>query len=213
VTRVFVAARVRLYREGLEAILDREETIEVVGAGGGRHEIAARVAETGPDVILLDSTLPAVIDLIREFAQPAATVKMIVLAPPDAESEVLSCAEAGIAGYITYDSSLSDLVATIRAARRGEFLCSPSIAGGLLRRVSSLAAGRLSEGPQEQLTRRELEVIRLLDEGLSNKQIALRLCIQLATVKHHVHHILEKLEVTRRSEAVARLRQSGLLQS
>jgi two-component system nitrate/nitrite response regulator NarL len=213
VTRVFVAARVRLYREGLEEILGREEAIEVVGAGGSRPEIVTRVAETRPDIVLLDSTLPAVIDLIRELAQPTAAAKLIVLAPPDAESEVLSCAEAGIAGYITYDSSLSDLVTTIRAVYRGEFLCSPSIAGGLLRRVSALAIGGLSEVPQQQLTHRELEVIRLLDEGLSNKQIALRLCIQLATVKHHVHHILEKLEVTRRSEAVARLRQSGLLQS
>jgi DNA-binding NarL/FixJ family response regulator len=86
------------------------------------------------------------------------------------------------------------------------------MAGALLRRVTALASGRTLDGPASSLTSRELQVVRLIDQGLSNKQIALQLEIELSTVKHHVHHILEKLEVERRGEAVARLRQQGLLQ-
>jgi DNA-binding NarL/FixJ family response regulator len=81
----------------------------------------------------------------------------------------------------------------------------------LLRRVTALASGRAVGGQASNLTMRELQVVRLIDQGLSNKQIALQLEIELSTVKHHVHHILEKLEVARRSEAVARLRQNGVL--
>jgi DNA-binding NarL/FixJ family response regulator len=212
VTRVLVAAQVRLYCEGLEAVLACEDAIEVVGVGTSGQETITRVGEARPDVVVLDPTLPHSIDLIRELTRSGPAVKVIVLAPPHAEGEVLACAEAGVSGYVTYDSSVEQLVGAIGAVRRGELLCSPSIAGALLRRVNSLAASLPREAPQQQLTAREIEIARLLDEGLSNKQIAYRLCIQLATVKHHVHHILAKVDARRRSEAVARLRVSGLLQ-
>jgi DNA-binding NarL/FixJ family response regulator len=101
-------------------------------------------------------------------------------------------------------------VTTILSAARGELVCSPKLAGTLLRRVSKLASER-SEHGEARLTLRELEVARLLDVGLSNKQISARLGVELPTVKHHVHHILEKLGVQRRSAAVARLREQGVL--
>jgi DNA-binding NarL/FixJ family response regulator len=125
---------------------------------------------------------------------------------------MIACAEAGVSGLLTANASLTDLVASIHGAGEGELHCSPKLAGALLRRVTALASGRPLNGAASALTTRELEVVRLIDRGLSNKQIALELEIELSTVKHHVHHILEKLEVARRGEAVARLRQQGLLQ-
>jgi two-component system nitrate/nitrite response regulator NarL len=103
---------------------------------------------------------------------------------------------------VTQDASLDDLAGTIRGVLRGELRCPPRIAATLFKRVAALAApGRPALATV--LTAREREVLAVLDEGLSNKQIAARLCIEIATVKNHVHHILEKLQVASRSEATA----------
>jgi DNA-binding NarL/FixJ family response regulator len=211
--RVFVAAHVRFYREALAEILAREDGLEVVGACGERGEILARVAEVGPDVVLLDPAAAGSIDLIRELAALAVGVKVVVLASSEAELDVIAYAEAGVSGSVTPEESLADLVATIVRAARGELVVSPQTAGSLLRRVTSLAAEHAEASRAEPLTARELQVARLLDEGLSNQQIALRLQLELPTVKHHVHHILHKLGAASRGEAVARLRRRGLLEA
>jgi DNA-binding NarL/FixJ family response regulator len=199
--RVFVAAHVRFYREALAEILAREAGLEVVGACGEREEILARVADAGPDVVLLDPAATESIELIRELAAPALGVKVVALAS----------AEAGVSGFVTPEESLADLVATIVRAAHGDLVVSPQTAGSLLRRLTSLAAEHPEASPEEPLTARELEVACLLDDGLSNQQIAQRLQLELPTVKHHVHHILHKLGVASRGEAVARLRRRGLL--
>jgi DNA-binding NarL/FixJ family response regulator len=103
------------------------------------------------------------------------------------------------------------LIATLASVVRDEMACSPRIAAALLRRVASLAVERSPWPSGARLTARELEVLGLIDEGLSNKQIAGRLCIELATVKNHVHNILEKLQVGRRSEAALQVRMHGLI--
>jgi two-component system, NarL family, nitrate/nitrite response regulator NarL len=209
--RVFVAAHVRLYREALTEILGRKDRLEIVGASGERGEILAQVAELRPDVILLDPVAAESIELIRELADPRAEVRVVALAASETESDVIAYAEAGVSGFVTREESLGDLVATILRTARGDLVVSPKTAGTLLRRVRLLAAERPASSPTEPLTARELEVARLLDEGLSNQQIAIRLHLELSTVKHHVHHILHKLGVARRSQAVAHLRQRGLL--
>jgi len=203
---------VSLYCEGLACLLAREEhNIEVVGIGREGQEIVALVKELDPDVVLLDPTLPEGIETIRELAL-SLEMRVIALGCPENDAETIACAEAGVSGFLTPDASISDLIATIHGASEGELLCSPKLAGLLLRRVTALAANRSNGPPASPLTMRELQVVRLIDAGLSNKQIALKLEIELSTVKHHVHHILEKLEVERRGEAVARLRQQGVLQ-
>jgi DNA-binding NarL/FixJ family response regulator len=208
--RVFVAAHVRFYREALVEILAHEEGLEIVGASGARQEILAGVREVEPDVVLLDPAAAESLDLIRELAGPAANVKVVALATSEAERDVIAYAEAGVSGFVTREESVADLVATIRRASAGELVCSPQAAGALLRRVTVLAAQRPSGSSEESLTPRELEVALLLDEGLSNKQIAGRLHVEVPTVKHHVHHILHKLGVSSRAEAVARLRRRGM---
>jgi DNA-binding NarL/FixJ family response regulator len=211
VVRVFLAARVRLYREALAEIIARQDGLEIVGASGDRQEILARVAELRPDVVLLDPAAAESSDLIGRLVRSALPVKVVALTSSESEPEVIAYAEAGVSGFVTYDESIDELVATIVGAARGDVVCSPQMAGTLLRRVTVLAAGQPSVTLDGGLTARELEVARLLDEGLSNKQIALRLGVEVPTVKHHVHHILEKVGVARRGEAVARLRRLGLL--
>ena len=114
--------------------------------------------------------------------------------------------EVGATGYVTRDASATDLVKAVEHAANGEILCPPRIVGALFRRLAVLASERVPNPPLQRLTRREREVALLIGEGQSNRQIAEQLRIEVATVKHHVHNILEKLEVTRRSEAAARVR-------
>jgi DNA-binding NarL/FixJ family response regulator len=206
--RVFVISGVRLYREGLCESLERREGIEIAGVAAdvAAGTVAIRCLASPPDVLLLDMSEPGRVDLARQLLEALPAVRVLAISVPDNERDVIACAESGVAGFLTVESSIDDLVAALESAARGDLLCSPAIAAALLRRVSALARGRDSADPASALTVRELEIVRLIDAGHSNKQIAQRLCIELSTVKNHVHHILAKLGVERRSEAAARLR-------
>jgi len=196
----------RFYREGLAEALKHVAGIQVVGASAAVGALP-RVQLLRPDVVLVDSTSADMLGMVRMLAVSAPTAKVVALTLPEQPPDVLACAEAGAAGYVSQQASLAELVLTIQAVSRGEMQCPPEITGSLLRRVAVLAADRRAFLSGSTLTARELEVLSLLDEGLSNKQIARRLCIELATVKNHVHHILEKLQVSHRGEATAYLRQ------
>jgi DNA-binding NarL/FixJ family response regulator len=205
-TRVLIAARVRLHHDGLADLLAHDPRIEVVGTATGPSEALASIASLEPDVVVVDTALPGSLDNIRLIHAARPAVHVVATAVPDRDSEVIACAEAGAAGYATRDASAADLVDVIERASSGEILCSPQMAATLFRRIATLAAQGASEPPLNTLTSREHEIVLLIDEGLSNKQIASRLQIEVTTVKNHVHHILEKLRVGARGEAAARLR-------
>ena len=207
VIRVLVVGDIRLYREGLAASLDREDGIAVVGSASDRRNAVAEGRRLRPDVALIDLAMPESHAAVRSLAA-IDDLHVVALAVPEQESEIVSCAEAGIAGYVTRDGSFDDLVAMIQSVARGETLLSPRIAATLMRRVAALAADRRRPPADAPLTARELEIVALIDEGLSNKAIAQQLSIELATVKNHVHNILEKLRVTRRGEAAAQVRRT-----
>jgi DNA-binding NarL/FixJ family response regulator len=118
----------------------------------------------------------------------------------------MACVECGVVGFVPRDASLSDLVSTIESALCGEANVSPRLAASLMRRLASIARQRSPAAVATHLTQREQEILAMLGEGLSNKQIAARLIIEVATVKNHVHNILSKTKLNRRSEAAALLR-------
>jgi two-component system nitrate/nitrite response regulator NarL len=207
---VFIIAAIRLYREGLKIALERTRHIHTVGMAPSPDELTAHLPELRPTVILLDIAPPNGTAMVRAILDASPRSRVIALGIGESESEIIACAEAGIAGYVAREGSISDLVTTIDSSVRGELPCSPRVAGTLLRRVTVLAADRHPQRSRVRLSRRELEVVQLIDEGLSNKEIADYLCIELATVKNHVHNILEKLQVRRRSEAAAWLRHNRL---
>jgi two-component system nitrate/nitrite response regulator NarL len=122
---------------------------------------------------------------------------------------VLSCAQIGIAGYVTRDGSLEDVVAAIRAAARGEVHCSPKVAGSLFRRIETLSTSRPRRFTNGELTVREVQILKLIQEGMSNKMISRTLGIELATVKNHVHNLLVKLGLHSRAEAISLLYRAG----
>lgn len=208
---VFIVSRVRLYRDGVRHLLERRQGIHVIG-GAATWERALNLGRLAPaDVLLLDLPIAEGACAIRALAPARA----VALGVAEHEAEVVAWAEAGAAGYVPLDGSLSRLIATIEAVANGETLCSPRIAAALVRRLAAVAGD--SSGPASTaatLTPREREIVLLLDEGLSNKEIASRLYIEVTTVKNHVHNILEKLHVHRRGQAAARLRRGdgvGLL--
>jgi len=205
-TRVLVVADIRLYREGLAQILGREEELKVVGTAAGLEEAVTAVPDLRPEVVLIDQAMPESLAAVRAIRVLAPGVRVVALAMPDTDQHVIACAEAGVVGYVTRGAGVADLISTIRSAARAELLCSPRVAASLLRRVTALAAGERACDEAVRLTARELEILELLERGLSNKDIARQLGIEVPTAKNHVHNILGKLQVHGRGQAAARMR-------
>ena len=201
--QAFIVADVRVHRDGLQELLEREACIDVIGTAATVPESIAEISNLAPDVVLLDVAGENRVAAITALVQAIPGVKVIACAVPETEQDVIPCAEAGVAACLPRETPLTELGATIERVASGESIASPRVAAMLLRRVATLAA---RSSPEERLTAREGEILELIDNGLSNKQIALRLSIELSTVKNHVHNILEKLQVHRRYEAAARMR-------
>ena len=201
--RILVASHIRLFREGLAHIL-RAENLQVVALGGG-DTVVAEVTNVMPDVAVLDITTPAMFETMRELADRCPEVRLIALGVSETEDDLVECAKAGASGYVSRDSGPDELVAIVESVARGELLCSPQVAARLFRRLA-IAPRATAADPSVLLTPREREVLALVARGLSNKQIAAQLQISLTTVKNHVHVVLEKMHVSRRGEAAARLR-------
>jgi two-component system nitrate/nitrite response regulator NarL len=202
---VIIVADVRLYREGLVASLAGRAHLHVMTASSSREDACARVRELRPDVVVVDIATRESLELIHDLRGEAAPVKVLAFAVEDVTMDILDCAEAGAAGYVTADASVDDLVAAIERIAREELVCSPRIAATLFGRISE-RAGRWPAGASRTntLTSRERQVLDSIRQGHSNKEIAQKLNIAEPTVKNHVHSLLEKLEVTTRAQAVAR---------
>jgi two-component system, NarL family, nitrate/nitrite response regulator NarL len=202
--RLAVVSPIRLYREGLAASLAATGRVDVVAVCLRVAPSLPELTAADPDIVLLDASADDAGVAVRMLAGAVPGARVVALAVVETEADVIPLAEAGVAGYLTVDQSLAELTETIVAVARGETPCSPALAGMLLRRVAALAGSGAPE--RAALTRREEQILALLGRGLSNKEIARDLQIGLPTVKNHVHHILEKLDVTSRSAAAARAR-------
>jgi two-component system, NarL family, nitrate/nitrite response regulator NarL len=205
VIRVYIVADVRLYRDGLARILDRTPGIAVVGSAANVESAAGELNTLSPEIVLLDMVTPGSVAAASAILTRPQPPKIVALAVPNAEDELVACAEAGISGFVTRDDAIETMVEAIERVARGELLTTPRIAAALLERVRALSAASLP-GEAPRLTPREREIVDLIDAGLSNKEIAQRLRIELPTVKNHVHNILEKLQVARRADVATRLR-------
>lgn len=196
---VLAVTPVRIYREGLTKLLQKTPNVRLLGAVSTLDEDTPNGLPVQPDIVLLDRRDPDCFRTAGRSLRTFSGVKLVVIGGDESHEQVDVCAEAGICGHVAADASFEELIATIEDLARGDMACSPSIAAALVRRVTSLIT---KEQPSAiGLTPRELEVVRCLREALSNKEIARRLDIEVATVKNHVHNILVKLAVHRRAEA------------
>ncbi len=200
---VLIAAEVRLYRDGLAATLAARAHLRVDGIAATPLEAVNAVRDLEPDVVIVDVSLDDVLGLMRALRAASAKSHILAIAVREELTTILNYAEAGADGFVTANSSLAELVEAIERAAAGELLCSPRIAAQLLRRATIQANPLTQNVVGHSLTGRELQVFAQLKLGRSNKQIAITLSIAEATVKNHVHHVLEKLHVSTRAQAVA----------
>jgi DNA-binding NarL/FixJ family response regulator len=206
--RLFVVSGCRLVREGLARNVQarRRLGMAVVGCGGFAEAETARLAELRPEVILVDLASPDGMAAARSLRSLCPDSKLVAFSVADTVEDVFACAAAGFSGYVTREAGVDELLGAVRAARDGEMTCSPRIAAALYDHVASRLNPPQPANGASVLTVRERQVLMLSNEGWSNKEIGRRLQISPATVKNHIHSILQKLKVARRGQAAARLR-------
>ena len=200
-TGVVIISHARFFNEALEKVLGAVPGLRV-SATNFAFQPSSKPAGVA-DVILIDASIRQTVRLIRQIRRAHPKAHVVAMGIDAQESVVIGCAEAGVTGFVPPTATVDDLVLAIRAAARGDSTCSPQIAAILVRRLGFLAQSHAGIQRQHTLSAREQEVLNLVGQGYSNKEIADRLVIQLPTVKNHVHNVLRKIGARNRSEAVA----------
>jgi DNA-binding NarL/FixJ family response regulator len=202
--RVAVVDNEELFRRGLTMLLGLEDGLEVVGEAGDGVAATELAAVTAPDVILMDVRMPkrSGIEACVTIKEVAPTARIIMLTVSDEEADLYDAVKNGASGYLLKDSSIEEVAQAIRVVADGQSLISPSMAIKLLDEFKQMSRSDRQQVPSPRLTDRELEVLKLVAQGLNNREIAKRLFISENTVKNHVRNILEKLQLHSRMEAV-----------
>ncbi len=202
--RVAVVDDQELFRRGLTMLLGVEDDIEVVGEAGDGVAATELAAATVPDVILMDVRMPkrSGIEACLAIKEVAPTARIIMLTVSDEEADLYDAVKNGASGYLLKDSSIDEVAQAVRVVADGQSLISPSMAIKLLDEFKQMSRADRLQVPTPRLTERELEVLKLVAQGLNNREIAKRLFISENTVKNHVRNILEKLQLHSRMEAV-----------
>lgn len=201
---IVMVGRIRLYREAITAFLQDNDPARRHYLAIGPDELYT-LAEMAPSVVLLDLSSHETLQLLPSISQHAPDARVVAFGLSMNYQEIVACAQHGVAAYVLAEATVAELVRTIDEIRAGPASLPPSVAAILLR---ELASGR-SAAALTMLTRRELELVRYVQMGLTNKEIAKRLGLQVATVKNHMHSILQKLHVHRRDEAASALRNAS----
>jgi DNA-binding NarL/FixJ family response regulator len=216
VIRVLLADDQALVREGFAMILDAQEDIEVVGEAANGAEAVALARELEPDVLLMDIRMPGLdgIEATRRLLDAGGRTRVLILTTFDLDTYVYEAFKAGASGFLLKDVPRAQLVAAIRTVVSGDQLLSPSITRKLIedfvRRPPRNAGTPKQLG---ELTGRELDVMRLVARGLSNAEIAKELFLSEATIKTHVAHLLQKLDLRDRVQAVVLAYETGLVEA
>ncbi len=203
-----------LVREGTRELLDREQDIQVVAEAGDGEQAVKLAAEYCPDVVIMDIAIPKLngIEATKQIKATQPTIAVLVLTAYDDDQYIFALLEAGAAGYLLKDVSTHDLVKAVRAVHAGESVLHPSIARKVINRFSRHTSQQPSDAEQElvdQLTDREMEVLKLAARGMTNREIAHTLTISVRTAQAHLSHIFGKLGVGSRTEAVLHALREG----
>jgi len=208
--KVAIVSGVRLVRESLTLSLRDRDGIVLVEAVGPDPEGIARIAAATPDVVLVDLSHTEPAAIASQLKISCSKAKLVAFALAEIDDHVFACAAAGFSGYVPCEGGAEELYRALIDAANGRMHCAPHIAAAMFHRLSVLLQRRPAPAVLLPLTTRENEIMILADEGRSNKEIARLLQISNATVKNHIHNILQKLQVGRRGEAAARLRTTRL---
>jgi DNA-binding NarL/FixJ family response regulator len=211
--RIVLADDHAVLRAGLRALLDREPDVSVIGEAGDGATAIELVVSLKPDVLLLDVTMPGNEDLgvLRALREREPATHILILTMHEEEALLRAALELGAAGYVLKRAAEDDLLTAIRAVARGESFVDPRMTRMLIDRVVGPTGAGAPARALDEVTPRELEVLKLVAAGYSNKEISARLCISVRTVETHKAHINEKLDLRSRVELVRYARQRGLL--
>jgi len=203
--RVVVADDHPIVRSGIVGLLSSADDIEVVGEAGDGAEAVALATQLSPDVVLMDLRMPGVggAEATAQILAARPDVRVVILTTYESDENILAAIEAGASGYLLKAAPQEEILAGLRSVARGEVALAPSIAALLVKRMREPARVTLSE--------RETQVLALVAEGNSNREIAAALFVSEATVKTHLIHVFEKLEVKDRTRAVTKAMELGLL--
>ncbi|NLF06060.1 MAG: response regulator transcription factor, partial [Actinomycetales bacterium] len=210
--KVLVVDDQAMVREGFSALLGAQDQIDVVGTAADGAEAVAAAAELAPDVVVMDIRMPRMdgIEATRRITAGGREVHVLVLTTFDLDEYVVDALRAGASGFLLKDASAAQLTEAVRTVARGEALLAPSLTRRLIETYLEVRTEPRTEAPSiEQLTPREKEVLVLIAEGLSNKEIAERLFLAEQTVKTHVSHVLTKCDIRDRAQAVILAYESG----
>jgi two-component system nitrate/nitrite response regulator NarL len=208
---IVVLTPVRLLGDGLAACFSSRPNMRTIAVVNDLAGLRDAIASTEIDVVLIDVTHGVDLFDVKAIASQWPELPLVALGLHEQRQEVIRCGRAGFAGYVARDASIDELCNSLSEIVAGRLACPPEISGGLLRALFRRDSGSEDLDLSLALTRRESEVLELLGRGFSNKEIANDLCLSVATVKHHVHHVLEKLQLQSRAQAMRRVRDAPWL--
>jgi DNA-binding NarL/FixJ family response regulator len=208
--RVLIADDDADFRQGLQALLRTVEQVSVIGAAASGAEAIQRVADTQPDLVLMDLSMPGIngIEATRTITNSSPHVAVLMLTMFEDDESVLAAMRAGARGYILKGAARAEIVRTIEAAIEGGIIFGPGVARRVLNRFALPPAQ--TQAPFPQLTTRERDILTRVARGLNNEAIARELTVSPKTVRNHVHSIYSKLQIQSRAEAITQARDAGL---
>lgn len=212
-TRVLIADDHAVVRAGLRLLIDSQEDLEVVGEAGDGWQTVERAVALLPDIVLLDVTMPGLggLEAARELRHKAPDVRILVLTMHEDEAYLRQFLQIGVSGYTVKRAADTDLVAAVRAVRRGETFIHPSLTSVLVEHFLDRRESAHENESGNDLTSREAEVLKLVAQGYTSQQIGDRLSISANTVQTHRGHFMEKLGLSGRAELVRYALAKGLL--
>ncbi len=208
---IIVVTPVRMLGDGLAACFNSRPDITDVAVVNDLEGLRCHMESVQIQAVLMDVTQGIDLWDVRAIAAEWPGVALIAIGLKEQRQEVIDCGRAGYAGYISRDATIESLCKMLHEIVAGRLACPPEISSGLLRALFRKNPRTEESDKDPELTRRESEVLELLGGGFSNKEIATQLCLSVATVKHHVHHVLEKLHLQRRAQAMRRVREAPWL--
>lgn len=208
---VVVADDHPLFRDGVVRSLSESEGFSVLGTGGSAADAVALVEHHMPDLALLDISMPGGgLAAAQEIGRRFPAVGVVMLTVSEADDDVLAALKAGARGYVLKGVGADELVRVLQAVASGASYVSPSLAARVLSAMQAPPPSGAPRDPLADLSKREEEILRLVSQGMSNKEVARQLDLQEKTVKHYMTNILQKLQVRNRVEAAVMARQHGL---
>lgn len=212
-TRLLLVDDQRLMREGLRTLLELEQDFEIVGEAGDGQTALEAYAQLKPDVVLMDVRMPVLtgVEATRRLREKYPGARIIILTTFDDDANVFEGLRAGALGYLLKDVSGAELAQAVRTVMQGGALLEPSVARRVFAEFARLTPAAQPAPLDEPLSERELDVLRLVAEGLSNKEIGQRLSLAEGTVKNYVTNVLQKIKARDRTQAALRARELGLI--